>query len=325
MSLLIVNRRALAILALSTLATLAQAQTYPTKVVTMMVPYPAGGGSDFSARQIQNELSKQLGQQVLVDNLGGASGALGVQKVLSSPADGYEILLGSPMEMVLAPIALNAVKYKPEDMRLVGQLVTTTMVLLTRKDMPANNINELVEYSKTKELSYGSVGAGSLYHLVGERFAQLTNAKTLHVPYKGMAPVLADLMGGQIDMVFVPFVGNVPSLIQEGKVKAMGITAKQHLAAYPKLDPLAARKGFEGFEFDLWAGIAVAKNTPNDVVNKLNKAIAASLQNPEVRKAYEATGNSLPKPMTQAELDKLYVSEIARYQAIAKSINLQPQ
>ena len=89
--------------------------------------------------------------------------------------------------------------------------------------------------------------------------------------------------------------------------------------------PLAARKGFEGFEFDLWAGIAVAKNTPNDVVNKLNKAIAASLLNPDVRKAYEATGNSLPKPMTQAELDKLYVAEIARYQAIAKSINLQPQ
>lgn len=318
-------RRLLLVLLMSASACMVNAQSYPSKMVTMMVPYPAGGGSDFVGRQIQNELGKQLGQQVMVDNLGGASGALGVQKVLSSPSDGYEILLGSPMEMMLAPLALNAVKYKPEDMRLVGQLVTTTMILLTRKDLPANNFNELIELAKTKELSYGSVGPGSLYHLVGERFAQLANVKALHVPYKGMAPVLSDLMGGQIDMVFVPFVGNVPSLIQEGKVKALGITSKTPLMSYPKLDPLATHKGFENFEFDLWAGIAVAKNTPADVVTKLNKAIAISLQNPDVRKAYEATGNSLPKPMTQAELDKLYVSEIARYQTIAKSINLQPQ
>lgn len=320
-----IHRRVFLIFAMSAVANLAQAQGYPAKIVSMMVPYPAGGGSDFVARQIQNELGKQLGQPVMVENLGGVSGALGVQKVLSSPADGYEILLGSPMEMMLAPLALNAVKYKPEDLRLVGQLVTTTMILLTRKDLPANNIHELIELSKTKELSYGSVGPGSLYHLVGERFTQLSKASTLHVPYKGMAPVLADLMGSQIDMVFVPFVGNVPSLIQEGKVKALGITTKSRLASYPKLEPLAARKGFENFEFDLWAGIAVPKNTPADVVAKINKAIAASMQNPDIRKAYEATGNSIPKPMTQDELDKLYAVETARYQAIAKSINLQPQ
>ena len=328
MPLLSSTKRTFMLAALSAAAFSSWAQNYPNHLLTMVVPYPAGGGSDFVARQIQPELSKQLGQQVVIENTGGVGGALGVQKVLSAPADGYQLVLGSPMELMLAPLAMNAVKYKPEDLKLAAQLVTTTMVLLTRKDLPVNNVNELIEYSKkpgNKELSYGSVGPGSLYHLVGERFTQLTKAKTLHVPYKGMAPILTDLMGSQIDMVFMPLVGNVPALIQEGKVKALGITAKQPLARFPNLEPLAANKNLEGFEFDLWAGIQVPKNTPADVVAKLNKAINDSLQNPDLRKAYEGTGNSLPKPMTPTELDKLYVSEIARYQAIAKSINLQPQ
>ena len=298
---------------------------YPNRLVTIVVPYPAGGGSDFAARQLQNELGARLGQQVLVDNVGGVAGAIGVQKVLSAPADGYQLVLGSPMELILAPLALNAVKYKPEDLRLVAQLVTTTMVLLTRKDLPANNVQELIQLGKTRELSYGSVGQGSLYHLVGERFTQLTHIRSLHVPYKGMAPILSDLMGGQIDMVFMPLVGNVPSLFQEGKVKALGITSRLPSPRFPQLEPLAAVKGFEGFEFDLWAGIQVPRNTPADVLARLHKAVYESLQNPEIRKAYESTGNSLPPPMGQADLDKLYTAEIARYQAIARSVNLQPQ
>jgi tripartite-type tricarboxylate transporter receptor subunit TctC len=328
MSWLTCAQRTFVLTALSALALTSWAQSYPSRLVTMVVPYPAGGGSDFIARQMQSELSKQLGQPVVVENIGGVGGALGVQKVLNSTADGHQMVLGSPMELMLSPMALTAVKYKPEDLKLAAQLVTATMVLLTRKDLPVNNVNELIEMSKKlggKELSYASVGPGSMYHLVAERFTQLTKAKTLHVPYKGMAPILTDLMGGQIDMVFMPLVGNVPALIQEEKVKALGITAKQALARFPNLEPLAANKNLEGFEFDLWAGIEVSKNTPADVVGKLNKAVYDSLQNPDIRKALESTGNSLPKPMSPAELDKLYVSETARYQAIARSINLQPQ
>ena len=319
------TKRVLMLLGLSLCVLSASAQNYPNKLITMVVPYPAGGGSDFVARQIQPELGKQLGQQIMVENTGGVGGAIGVQKVLSGPADGYQLVLGSPMELILAPLGLVSVKYKPEELRLVAQLVTTNMILLTRKDLPVNNVQELIDLGKTKELSYGSVGPGSLYHLVAERFTQLTKVRTLHVPYKGMAPVLADLMGGQIDMAFVPLVGNVPSLVQEGKLKALGITAKQPLARFPNFEALAAHKGLEGFEFDLWAGIQVPRQTPNDVVAKLHKAIYDSLQNPDVRKAYEGTGNSLPKLLPLAELDRLYTAEIARYQAIAKSVNLQPQ
>jgi tripartite-type tricarboxylate transporter receptor subunit TctC len=293
------------------------------------VPYPAGGPSDFIARQIQPDLTRLFGQTIIVDNVGGVGGALGIQKVLQAPADGHTMIMASPMELILAPLGMAAVKHKPEDLRLAGLLVNTTMIMLGRKDLPANTVDELIEASKkpgAKELSYGSVGAGSMYHLVAETFSRQTGVKMLHVPYKGAAPLLTDLMGGQIDLVFMPLAGNVGSLIKEGKVKAFGVAAKQPHPLFPTLPALAASsKALSGFEFDLWAGIEVPKNTPEPVVEQINKAIAQALQNPEVRKAYESTGNEVGKPMPPAELNKLYTAEIARYQGIAKSLNLQPQ
>ena len=306
----------------------AAAQTFPSKAVNLVVPYPAGGPSDFVARQLQPELNRLLGQLVIIENIGGVGGAIGIQKVLSAPADGYNMTLGTPMELVLAPLAMSAVKFKPDDMKLAAQLVTTTMVLITRKDLPANNVEELIAMAKkpgAKELSYGSVGPGSLYHLIGEKFAQQTGTKMLHVPYKGAAPLMTDLMGGQIDMVFIPLAGSTPAMITEGKVKALGLTTKTPHPRFPNIPALAAQKGLEGFEFDLWAGIEVPKNTPADVTARLNKAIYEALQNADIRKAYEATGNTVAKPMSPEELARVYNSETARYQAIAKSINLQPQ
>jgi tripartite-type tricarboxylate transporter receptor subunit TctC len=147
----------------------------------------------------------------------------------------------------------------------------------------------------------------------------------LHVPYKGAAPLMTDLMGGQIDMVFIPLAGSTPAMISEGKVKALGLTTKTPHPRFPNIPALAAQKGLEGFEFDLWAGIEVPKNTPADVTARLNKAIYEALQNADIRKAYEATGNTVAKPMSPEELARVYNSETARYQAIAKSINLQPQ
>ncbi len=314
--------------ALCTLAGVASAQKYPSKTMSFVVPYPAGGGSDFVARQIQPELSKLLGQAMIVDNVGGVGGALGVQKVLSVPADGHTLLLGSPMELVLTPLSMSTVKFKPEDLQLAAQLVTTSMVLATRKDLPVNNIDELMQLIKkpgAKELSFGSVGYGSLYHLVAEKFAQQMGVKMIHVPYKGQAPLMADLMGGQIDFVFMPLVGAVPGMIQEGKFKALGVTSKTPNARLPQLAPLALHKALDDFEFDLWAGVEVPKNTPPEVVQRLNKVIYESLQNEGIRKAYEGTGNTVAKPMSVAELAQLYAKEIVRYQNIARSINLQPQ
>jgi len=307
-------------------ASLASAQSFPSKTVTFIVPYPAGGPSDFVARQLQPQLNKHLGQTVVVENVGGAGGAIGIQKVLSAPHDGYNIVLGTPMELVLAPLGIASVKFRPEDLKLIGRVGTTSMVLLTRKDLSANNLTELIALAKQgKGLSYGSVGPGSLYHLVGEKFAQVTGAKLLHVPYKGAAPLVSDLLGGQIDMVFMPFAGNIPSMIADGKVKAMGLTTKSPNPRHPQLTAIAAQKGFDGFEFDLWAAVGVPKNTPDDVAARLRSAFYDALQNPDTRKALEATGTTLAAPMSLEELARMYAAETTRYQTIAKSINLQPQ
>ena len=324
------TRRLCIAAALAATAFSASAQSYPSKILTMVVPYPAGGPSDFVARQVQQELAKKLGgqQQIIVENIGGAGGAIGIQKVLTSSADGHTMVMASPMELVLAPLSMSAVKHKPEELKLAGVLVNTNLILLTRKDLAANTVDELVAAARqpgAKQLSYGSVGPGSLYHLVGEVFAKQTALNMLHVPYKGAAPMLTDLMGGQIDMAFIALAGGVNGMIKEGKVKALGIASQQPSPLFPNLPTLSASKALDKFEFDLWAGLLVAKSTPDAVMERLNKAVTEALQNPEVRKAYESTGSQVGKPMSVAELQQLYTAEIARYQAVAKSANVQPQ
>lgn len=306
----------------------AWAQAFPSKLLTVVVPYPAGGGSDFVARTAQGEMQRLLGQQIIVENVGGVGGALGIQRMLQAPADGHVMTLASPMELIQSPMAMSAVKHKPEDMRLAALIVRAEMIMLVRKDLPANTVDELVALSRkpgAKELSYGSVGSGSMYHLMGEVFAKQTGVKCLHVPYKGAAPILTDLMGGQIDMVFIPLAGPVVGLLKENKVKALGIASRQPHAGFPQVPTLASSQALDGFEYDLWAGMVVPKATPDAAVEKINKAVYEALQNAEVRKAYEGTGQHVAKPMSVAELAKLYTAEIARYQAIAKGLNLQPQ
>ena len=309
-------------------ATCATAQSFPSRMVTLTVPYPAGGGADHVARTIQGDLAKLLGQTLIVDNVGGVGGALGIQKVLQAPADGHTVLVASPMDLILTPLSIQAAKHKPEDMRLVAVMVSTSMVMVARKDLSAGTVDELIAMAKKpgfKELSYGSVGAGSLYHLVAESFAQQTGVQMLHVPYKGMAPLLADLMGGQIDIAFVPMAGGVPALIKDGKVKAYGLAANKPHPLFPSLPLLTSSKVLTKFEFGLWAGMAVPKKTPDAAAERLNQAIYQALQNPEIRKSYEVTGNVIEAPRSIAELDRHYATEIARYQGIAKAVNVQPQ
>ncbi len=248
--------------------------------------------------------------------------------MLAAAHDGHTLILGSPMELVLAPLAMSSVKHKPEDVKVVARVGTTHMVLLTRKDLPVNNIDELIALIKkpgAKSLSYGSVGPGSLYHLLGEKFALHTGTALLHIPYKGAAPLLTDLMGGQIDMVFMPLAGGTPGMIADGKVKAIGITSRTPHPRFPHLTPMAAQKSMAGFEYDLWVGLQVPAATPAEATLKLNKAIYEVLQNPSVRNNLESSGSLIGQPMDVAELARMYSAEIARYQAIAKSIQLQPQ
>ncbi len=306
----------------------AQAQNYPSKAISLIVPYPAGGPSDFFARKLQPDAAAKLGQTMIVENIGGAGGSIGLSKLVNSPADGYLLALGSPMELVLAPMAIQGVKYKPEDFKLVAQFASTTTVLAVRNSLNIKTVDELLALARKNTgtpLSYGSVGPGSLYHLIGEKFSQLTKVDMLHVPYKGIAPLLTDLMGGQIDMAFLPLAGSIPQSLSDGKIQGLAVTAKTPHPLFKQFPAMASVKGLEAMDFDIWAGVQVHKNTPDTVINVLNKAFYAAAEAPETRKAFEGSGNAVLAARTPAELSRIYNAEIERYRGIARSINLQPQ
>lgn len=314
-----------AVAALALASTQVQAQNYPSKTISLVVPYPAGGPSDFFARKLQPDAAARLGQTMIIENIGGAGGSIGLGRLINAPADGYMLALGSPMELVLAPMAIQGVKYKPEDFKLVAQFATTTTILAVRNSLHVKTVDELLALARKNTgtpLSYGSVGPGSLYHLIGEKFSQLTKVDMLHVPYKGIAPLLSDLMGGQIDMAFLPLGGSIPQTIIDGKIQGLAVTAKAPHALYKQFPAMASMKGLEAMDFDIWAGVQVHKNTPDSVVNTLNKAFYAAAETPENRKALESSGNVVLNTRTPSELAKTYQTEIERYRAIARSINL---
>lgn len=320
-------RSAALVAGLTIVASSALAQAWPSKPVSLVVPWPAGGPSDFVARQIQNDTQKALGQPLIVENIGGVGGAMGVQKMLTG-TDGHTLLLGSPLELIIPPLTLASVKYKPTDLRMVAQLVRAPLVLIARKDLPADNIDELIALAaqrKGRPLTMANTGAGSMFHLVAERLSQATGIELIHVPYRGSAPAMGDLMGGQVDLMFTIFAGPVPPTIADGKLKAIGLATTQPLAKFPHIAGLAAHPKLAGFEFDSWAGIQVPRSTPDEVAQRLNKALYEAMQNPATRQAFESVGNLVVAPMGLADLERTYQGEIARYTAIAKAINLQPQ
>lgn len=321
-------RRALcaAGLALATGAALAQA--WPTKPVNLMVPYPAGGPSDAIARILNTSLGKELGQQVIVENLGGVSGAIAAQKVLTAPADGQYVFQGSPNEVILSPLANAAVKLKAEDFRLVHPVADAVMVFVTRKDLPAGNVDELIALARKsadKPLTYGSVGIGSLYHLILESVAATTGVKLAHVPYKGNAPLLTDIAGGQVDFAVLVYSAAMGAMAEQGRLKVIGQLGATRSELLKNVPAAAEGQALKGLNYKIWTGFMVPKNTPDDVVVKLHAAIGKSLQDPAVRSQLAAQTQAAAAPMTLAESAKFYEGETARYRAIAKQINLQPQ
>ncbi|UUZ62044.1 tripartite tricarboxylate transporter substrate binding protein [Polaromonas sp. P1-6] len=306
----------------------ALAQTYPTKPVNLMVPYPAGGPSDAIARIFTVPLGKELGQQVIVENLGGVAGALAAQKVLAAPADGYYLFQGSPNEVILSPLANAAVKLKAEDFRLVHPVAESVMVFVARKDLPANNVDELIALARKsgdKPLTYGSVGIGSLYHLILENVQQVAGIKLTHAPYKGNAPLLQDIGGGQVDFAVLVYSAGMGALAEQGRLKVIGQLGAQRSELLKNVPAASEGKELKNFSYKIWSGLMVPKNTPESVVQRLQKAIGETLKDPSVRTQLEAQAAQVSPPMSLAESAKFFEAETARYRSIAKSINLQPQ
>lgn len=298
------------------------------KPLTLMVPYPAGGPSDAIARMVNVPLGKELGQQVLIENLGGVSGAIAAQKVLAAPADGQYLFQGSANEVMLAPLANAAVKFKTEDFRLVHPVSDGVMVFVARKDLPANSVDELIALarkSSNQPLTYGSVGVGSLYHFILEDVQQRKGVQFVHAPYKGNAPLLQDLGGGQVDFAVLVYSAGMGALADQGRVKLLGQLGAQRSELLKNVPAVSEGQELKNFSYNIWSGFMVPKNTPEPMVERLHKATVAMLKNAEVRTQMMAQTTMPSAPMSLAEASKFFESETARYRAIAKSIKLQPQ
>jgi tripartite-type tricarboxylate transporter receptor subunit TctC len=313
-----------------TLAPTTLAQTFPTKPVTLMVPYPAGGGSDVLARSVNVALGKELGQAVVVENLGGASGSIGAQKVLNSPSDGYYLYQGSPNELILAGLANSAVKFKPEDFRAVQIIGNSPMAILVRQELPVNNADELIAYAAKvakdgKPMTYASVGIGSLYHLLGEQIAKQTGIPMTHVPYKGIADVVRDLIGNQVDMIITPYATPQVTMAKQGRFKFIAALSPSRQKNLPDVPSVDEGRALKGFHHTIWNGYFLKKDTPEEVVQTFHKAIINTLTDPAIKASLEAQGGELAKPLTLEQTSKVYADGIAQFRGIAKAINLQPQ
>ncbi len=321
---LLATSAALSLLAVSPWAT---AQNFPNKPVTMIVAFPAGGGSDVLGRAVGKGMSESMGQPIIVENVVGVAGSLGVLKAANATPDGYTIMAGSPLELIYTPLGVAAAKNKPEDMRMAALVGHTPIAIAVRKDLPVNTLEEFVAYAKKadKPLSFGSTGVGSLYHLMAEKALQTAGAKGLHAPYNGLAPYLKDLMGGVIDFAVVPLVGPVLGAIDGGQIKALAVASPQSIPRLPKLAPASATKGFEDYQFSIWIGIQASAKTPDAQVAAIHKAAYAAMANPEIRKTIETAGTVIAEPMSVQQLDAFYKKEAATGASIAKSINLQAQ
>ena len=313
------------------LASAACAQTFPNKPVTLLVPYPAGGLSDVIARTVNAPLGRALGQPVIVENLGGASGGIAAQKVLNAPSDGYMLFQGSPNELILAPLALSSVKYKSEDFRQIHRIALAPMAIIARGDIPANNADELVAYAmkvakEGKPMTYASVGVGSLYHLLGEQMSKMIGVPMLHIPYKGFADGLKDLMGNQVDIFITPYGAPQVALAKDKKIKFIAATSP---GAHPLLPQLGrtsdSKSALKNFTSEIGTGYFVKRDTPEPIVQAMHKGLQAVLGDAEYLSRMAALGQLASPLQTLDVANKAFVDETTQYRAIAKAINLQAQ
>ena len=323
----------LSLLASTTAGTAAAQSAFPARPVGLMVPYPAGGLSDAIARLVERPLGKSLGQMVLVENLAGVSGALGAQKVLQAPADGHLVYQGSPNELILAPLALQAVKYKAEDFRPVQMVGAFPIALLARKGLPVSSVDELIALARKqaaagKPLTYGSVGVGSLYHVLGAHFSHTIEAELMHVPYKGMAPLLQDMGGDQVDIALLVVGAQTVGLADSGRLKVLATLAPPGQVEAPFLKPFANihdSRAIKDFAFNIWTGYFVRRDTPDAVVQALHRAFSTAMTDPQAKAQLEQMGGQLAAMRPLADVEREYAAQTARFRTIARSIKLEAQ
>jgi tripartite-type tricarboxylate transporter receptor subunit TctC len=303
----------------------AGAQNYPSKPITIIVPFAAGGPTDAIARVLGERMRQSLGQTILVENITGAGGTLGVARAVRSAADGYTLSIGHlgthVVNGAIYPLNFDLVN----DFDPVAMIASNPMMIVSKNAVPAKNLKELIAWIKANDgkVSAGTAGVGSGSHFSGVYFAQLIGANLQFVPYRGTGPALQDLVAGQIDLI-VDQASNSLANVQGGKIRAYGITAGKRLAAEPSI-PTVDEAGLPGFYIELWSGIWVPKGTPKDILAKLNAAVVDALADPAVRKRFADVGLEAP-PRAQQTPEALAThqqAEVKKWWPMIKAANIK--
>lgn len=289
---------------------------YPGKPIRLVVPFTPGGSTDILARAIGQKLTEAWGQSVVVDNVPGAGGAIGADKVAKAPADGYTLLMGHIGTLAVNPSLYPNLPYDPiKSFAPVAWVARVPNVLVVHPSVPAKNVKELVTLAKAKpgQMNYGSGGNGSAANLATEYFKLQTGTSFLHIPYRGTAPAVTDLVGGQTQVLFTGAPA-VISQIKNGQLRALAVSSPKRMDALPDL-PTVAESGYPGFEADQWYGVVAPAGTPADVIAKLNTQINLALNSAELKNRLNAEG-AIATPDTPANFGKLIATEIARWKPV---------
>ena len=308
-------------------AALAQTVPYPVRPITMIVPASAGGPTDTIGRILSERMGVSLGQSVIIENIGGASGTIGTGRLARSPPDGYTIGLGGWNHYVVSGALYPQSANPLTEFEPVGQIATGPMLIFARKDNPANNLREFIAWLKGQPdgLTFGTGGLGSPPHMSGLLFEKSVGKHFQYIPYRGGAPALQDLVAGHIDLMFEQASGSMGH-VRGGLIKVFAVTSKTRLAAAPDV-PTADEAGLPGFLVSIWHGMWVPKGTPKDIIAKLNAAIADALADATVQKKLAEIGQELP-PADQRSPDALaafHKAECDKWWPIVREANIKPE
>jgi len=305
------------------LASTAWAQPYPSRPIRVIVPFVPGGNVDITARTVAPALGDALGQPVVVENRPGAAGMVGAQAMMSSPADGYTLMMGSNSSLAVAPNLYPSWPYDPvKGIAPISNLAITPFVLVVKLGLPAQSLAEFVKLAKEKpaQLSMASGGNGSSNHLVGELFQMMTGLKFSHVPYKGTGAALVDLAGGQVDLLFDQASSTVPN-VRGGKIRALAVASSSRQSALPDT-PTFAEAGLRDFEIDNFTGLVGPAGMPADAVAKVHAAAVKALATPQVRERFASLGVQ-PVGDTPEQFGAVIREDLARWSRVIKSAGVK--
>ena len=298
------------------------AQDYPTRNVTILVPFAPGGGTDLIARSVAQKLEQKLGKSFVIENRPGAGTSIAANATAKATPDGYTLMQATSGTMAMNPSIYKKLAYEPDkDLVPVSLVAGVPFVLVVNPNLPVHNIPELVQLAKEKPLTYGSGGVGAFHHLNAELLSSMLGIKMTHVPNKGSVPAMTDLISGNIDVLFVD-IGPSIELIRAGKARALGISSAETATAAPEIPPLA-KVGVPGFDTTAWQMIVAPGGTPRPILEKLNKEINAIAQSDEVVKQFVAMGLVPLGKGSLSELSAYVKAEQARWAPVIKNAGLE--